>query len=62
MQHTRPANLVTEAERYLTAVAAFRAEGYEPRWWPEPGARSLRRRIEISDRRDPHEPISRRSE
>jgi hypothetical protein len=27
--------LVREAERYLRAVDAFRAEGHEPRWAPE---------------------------
>jgi hypothetical protein len=30
--------LIDEAERYLAAVDAFRAEGYEPRWRPEASA------------------------
>ena len=28
--------LLTEIERYLAAVDAFRAEGCNPRWRPEP--------------------------
>jgi hypothetical protein len=28
--------LLAEVERYLAAVAAFRAAGREPRWLPEP--------------------------
>ena len=28
--------LVTEVERYLAAVDAFRAAGLEPEWLPEP--------------------------
>jgi len=27
--------LAEEAQRYLAAVAVFRAEGYEPHWRPE---------------------------
>ena len=29
--------LMIEVERYLAAVEAFRAEGYEPRWRSEDG-------------------------
>jgi hypothetical protein len=27
--------LMDEVRRYLIAVEAFRAEGHQPRWWPE---------------------------
>ena len=42
MNETIPTNLIAEAERYLAAVAVFRAEGSEPHWRPEPGARRRR--------------------
>ena len=32
MQSGTAADLITEAERYLVAVATFRAEGCEPNW------------------------------
>jgi hypothetical protein len=35
MTNQRPAGLVTEAERYLAAVAVFRSEGCELHWRPE---------------------------
>jgi hypothetical protein len=28
--------LMDEVRRYLVVVEAFRAEGREPNWWPEP--------------------------
>jgi hypothetical protein len=43
MQSTRPAELIHEVERYLAAVMAFRAEGCEPHWRPEPVARRSKR-------------------
>jgi hypothetical protein len=48
-------DLVGEAERYLAAVAAFRAEGCEPHWQLEPAMRSRRRRPSPSMKRDPLE-------
>lgn len=42
MTDQRPAHVAAEAERYLAAIAVFRAEGHEPRWQPEPGARPRR--------------------
>jgi hypothetical protein len=42
MTRHRPTDVAAEAQRYLAAVAVFRAEGREPRWRPEPGARPRR--------------------
>jgi hypothetical protein len=42
MTNQRPAGLVTEAERYLAAVAVFRAEGCEPHWRQEPSVQPYR--------------------
>jgi hypothetical protein len=42
MSATPPADLVAEAERYLVAVAAFRAEGCEPHWRRERGGRAAK--------------------
>jgi hypothetical protein len=39
MQHTQRADLISEVEQYLAAIAVFRAEGCEPQWRREPGAR-----------------------
>jgi hypothetical protein len=44
MRSTRREDLVAEIERYLAAVAVFRAEGREPQWRPEAGKRARRRR------------------
>ena len=44
MTKTGRADLITEAERYLAAVAVFRAEGCEPHWRLEQGARARRRK------------------
>jgi hypothetical protein len=44
MTTRQAANLATEAERYLAAVAVFRAEGCEPHWRLEQGARPRRSR------------------
>jgi len=55
MQRTPPADLIGEAERYLAAVAVFRAEGCEPHWRLEPGAWTGRRRRSEPSRRDPLE-------
>jgi hypothetical protein len=35
VDETEIAALVGEIERYLVAVAAFRAEGHDPEWRPE---------------------------
>ena len=35
MINARPADLITEAERYLAAVEVYRAEGCAPHWRPE---------------------------
>jgi len=55
MQSTGTADLVGEVERYLAAIAIFRAEGCEPHWRLEPGARSPRRKGSGTGRRDPIE-------
>ena len=60
MQSRAAADLVSEAERYLAAVAVFRAEGCEPRWRLEPSARPLRRRASNSVVRDLLDPDPRR--
>jgi hypothetical protein len=39
MDDPRPADLASEAERYLAVVELFRAAGCEPHWRPEPGTR-----------------------
>jgi hypothetical protein len=61
MQHTQPVDLVSEAERYLEAVELFRAEGCEPVWRLEPGARARRRAASRSKAPDPLELMQRRS-
>lgn len=43
MTNQPPADIATEAERYLAAVALFRAEGREPQWQLEPGTQRRRR-------------------
>jgi hypothetical protein len=43
----KASTLIEEIQRYLAAVEAFRAEGLEPNWRPEPPAskqRSVHRR------------------
>jgi hypothetical protein len=60
MESRAAADLVTEAERYLAAVAVFRAEGCEPDWRLEVSARPRRRRASNSDVRDLLDPGSRR--
>jgi hypothetical protein len=62
MESRAAADLSVEAERYLAAVAAFRAEGCEPEWRIEPGAGPRRRRVAVSNLRDPLASISRRTE
>jgi hypothetical protein len=62
MNSRAAADLVTEAERYLAAVAVFRAEGREPHWRLEGSARPRRRRASNSDLRDLLDPASRRLE
>jgi hypothetical protein len=42
MTNQRPEDVAAEAERYLAAIAIFRAEGREPRWRPEPASRPRR--------------------
>jgi hypothetical protein len=42
MENTRREDLVAEIERYLAAVAVFRAEGREPHWRLEAGKRAHR--------------------
>jgi hypothetical protein len=59
MQSRAAADLITEAERYLATVAAFRAEGCEPHWRLEPGAWPRRRRDSVASPRDLLGPISR---
>jgi hypothetical protein len=59
MQSKAGANLATEVERYLAAVAAFRAEGCEPHWRLELGTRPRRRRPSASSLRDLLDPIPR---
>ena len=60
MQSRAAADLVSEAERYLAAVAFFRAEGCEPCWRPDQSARPLRHRASNSVLRDPLDPGPRR--
>ena len=45
MHESQGTGLIGEVERYLAAVAVFRAEGCEPRWQLE-SARMQRRRTE----------------
>jgi hypothetical protein len=37
MTDPTPHQLISEIERYLAAVDAFRSEGCEPQWRPEEG-------------------------
>jgi hypothetical protein len=60
MESRATADLVTEAERYLAAVAVFRAEGREPDWRLEATARPRRARSSTQDVRDLLAPDSRR--
>jgi hypothetical protein len=62
MQQAHPADLITEAERYLAAVAVFRSEGCEPKWRLEPGVGPRRRRAPAAIARDLFDPSSRRLE
>jgi hypothetical protein len=57
MTQTRPADLATEAERYLAAVTVFRAEGCEPQWRPEPGHHRIDESVRSRERELLH-PIS----
>jgi len=59
MQSRAAADLATEAERYLAAVAAFRAEGCEPHWRLELGTRPRRRRPSAARTRELLDPIPR---
>jgi hypothetical protein len=43
MHQSQGAGLIGEVERYLVAVAAFRAEGCEPQWQLESVRMQLRR-------------------
>jgi hypothetical protein len=47
MENTRREDLVAEIERYLAAVAIFRAEGREPRWRLESSKRGRRQRDSV---------------
>ncbi len=60
MQSRAEADLVSKAERYLAAVAVFRAEGYEPCWQVEQSARPPRLRPSNSVFRDLLDPDPRR--
>ena len=62
MTGTRPADLAAEAERYLAAIAVFRAEGCEPRWQLEPGGLSHRRRATPAGERDPLASLPRKTQ
>jgi len=53
MNEPRRTDLITEAERYLAAVAVFRAEGCEPHWRLEPGVRGRGRSAGRSALRGP---------
>ena len=59
MNSRAAADLVTEAERHLAAVAVFRAEGREPHWRLEVRAQLRRRRTSNSELRDLLDPASR---
>jgi hypothetical protein len=59
MEPRTAADLAEEVERYLATVALFRAEGREPHWRLEPGARPRRRRASASSARDLLGPIPR---
>ena len=41
MTDPRSAGVAAEAERYLAAIAVFRAEGHQPRWQPDQGREVL---------------------
>jgi hypothetical protein len=57
MQHTRPADLVSEAQRYLDVVELFRAEGCQPHWRLEAAGQSRRRAASRSGKRNPLDPV-----
>jgi len=54
----RSDDLLEEVRRYLVAIAAFRAAGYEPRWQQEPEAYCGWTRVRAV--RDPRRVIERR--
>ena len=60
MDYAPSTTLISEIECYLALVDLFRAEGCEPHWQPEPGARGRRPAVSRTRGHDPLESIQRR--
>jgi hypothetical protein len=62
MHRQHSADLISEAERYLAAIAVFRSEGRQPTWQPELGVSRYSGEGDPGQQIDPPVFISRREQ